>query len=518
MAKQVSFGSILMGNATSPAGELAREQENVPLRILILSNLTGDRGATAGDRAARFGANQPVLIDRDNFDEVLARFRPTLSLTGIHPSGAAIQLEFAELDDFHADRIYEKLDLFSEMRSIRNRLGKPASFTAAADELMKLAGRGQEAKPADEPAAAPEQPQDSSPPPISGEDLLAQMLGDSPPATRRAEQSREASEFQRLLAQVAAPHAIAPDDPRKQEYIDLVDALAADRMRAILHYPAFQALEAAWRGVFLLTRRLDTGADLKIYVLDCSKEALASDLEATENLRSTALYKLLAEQPLGTPRWGIIVGNYEFAAMQSEIEMLGRIAQITAKAGAPFLAAASTSVFGCASVAETPDPDDWQAPPADAAAMWQQLRRFPQATSLGLAAPRFLLRLPYGRDSSPVERFDFEELPTARHEAYLWGNPAFACACLIGQTFSETGWNMQGRLYRDLDELPTHVFHDDGESRVKPCAEAVLLDRAVEQILDSGIMPLQSFADRGAIRLVRLQSIADPPTALEGLG
>jgi hypothetical protein len=52
---------------------------------------------------------------------------------------------------------------------------------------------------------------------------------------------------------------------------------------------------------------------------------------------------------------------------------------------------------------------------------------------------------------------------------------------------------------------------------VKPCAEAVLLDRAVEGILDFGIMPLQSFADRGSIRLVRLQSIADPPASLAGL-
>jgi type VI secretion system protein ImpC len=149
--------------------------------------------------------------------------------------------------------------------------------------------------------------------------------------------------------------------------------------------------------------------------------------------------------------------------------------------------------------------------------MWQQLRQAPFATSLGLAAPRFLLRLPYGRESSPLERFDFEEIPAAHHEDYLWGNSALACACLLAQTFGETGPNMAGRLYRDVDDLPVHLVEDEGESHIKPCAEALLLDRAIERILEFGIIPIQSFGDRGAIRLVRLQSLADPPAALAGL-
>jgi type VI secretion system ImpC/EvpB family protein len=300
--------------------------------------------------------------------------------------------------------------------------------------------------------------------------------------------------------------------------IDAVDALIADRMRAILHHPDFQALEAAWRGVQLLTRRIETVANLKIDLLDWSKESLATDLEGVASLREADLCKLLVDRPPGSPPWAVVAADYEFAATQSDVEMLGRIAQIAAQAHTPFIAGASSTIFGCPSVAAAPDPEDWQDPDELSAGMWRQLRQLPQATSLGLAAPRLLLRLPYGRDATPLERFDFEEIPTPRHESYLWGNPSLACICLLAQTFSETGWNMAGRLYRDLADLPTHVFDDDGESRVKPCAEAVLRDRAIERILDSGIMPLQSFADRGAVRLVRLQSLADPPAALAGLG
>ena len=50
---------------------------------------------------------------------------------------------------------------------------------------------------------------------------------------------------------------------------------------------------------------------------------------------------------------------------------------------------------------------------------------------LGLALPRFLLRLPYGKDSSPVEEFDFEEMPVGSdHDGNLWGNPAIACVVI----------------------------------------------------------------------------------------
>jgi type VI secretion system protein ImpC len=43
-----------------------------------------------------------------------------------------------------------------------------------------------------------------------------------------------------------------------------------------------------------------------------------------------------------------------------------------------------------------------------------------------------------------------------------------------------------------------------------------LSERALDAMLARGIMPLVSFKDRDAVRLIRLQSIADPPAALGG--
>ena len=81
-----------------------------------------------------------------------------------------------------------------------------------------------------------------------------------------------------------------------------------------------------------MTRRVETDAKLKLFLLDLSKKQLAGDLESAAQLRHSAFYKLLVEQPAGSPPWGLIVGNYQFAATLPDVEMLGRIAQIAARA------------------------------------------------------------------------------------------------------------------------------------------------------------------------------------------
>src|SRR5260221_13265479 len=97
---------------------------------------------------------------------------------------------------------------------------------------------------------------------------------------------------------------------------------------------------------------------------------------------------------------------------------------LAAKAGAPFLAAASPAVVGAKSFAAA-DPDTWQPLEGEGAQAWEMLRSMPQASYLGLALPRFLLRLPYGKNTDPIDAFAFEELPEgSAHEGYLWGNPA----------------------------------------------------------------------------------------------
>ncbi|MBU0907990.1 MAG: type VI secretion system contractile sheath large subunit, partial [Proteobacteria bacterium] len=164
------------------------------------------------------------------------------------------------------------------------------------------------------------------------------------------------------------------------------------------------------------------------------------------------------------------------------------------------------------------DPDDWQ-PQAEPAAQeaWQLLRSLPESQYVGLVLPRFLLRLPFGADTEPLDSMSFDELgEEGGHEKYLWGNPCLACALLLGQAFSRREWAMEPGEVDEISNLPLHVYRKDGESRTKPCAEVVFSQRAAEMIMEKGFMPLLSFLNQDRVRLARFQSIAEPLTRLAG--
>jgi len=153
----------------------------------------------------------------------------------------------------------------------------------------------------------------------------------------------------------------------------------------------------------------------------------------------------------------------------------------------------------------------------ESSAAWQVLRQLSEAAYLGLVLPRFLLRLPYGKDTDPLDALDFEEMPSrCGHEDYLWGNACFACALLLGKAYSLEGWRFTPGNTLDVDNLPLHIIKDKGESRIKPCAETLLSERAAERILETGIMPLLSFVNQDHARLVRFQAVVEPMTRLAG--
>jgi type VI secretion system protein ImpC len=91
-----------------------------------------------------------------------------------------------------------------------------------------------------------------------------------------------------------------------------------------------------------------------------------------------------------------------------------------------------------------------------------------------------------------------------------------ACAYLLGEAFTDSGWDLRLGEVSQISGLPAHIYRPDGESHLKPCAEALLSDHAVEAILDRGLMPLLSMKGSDSIRLVRFQSLATPAAALSG--
>ena len=510
MPKPLDFGGVNLtaGGDTSNA----RPSSETPFRIVILGDFSGRANRKVVD-GQTISKRRVVLIDRDNFEEVLSRSGAGIQLP--LGEGDSFQLRFSELEDFHPDRIFQSLAIFGKLREMRGRLEDPSTFQDAAEELGLRSHNSpsEPSKPNTSPAVA--RSQSHSP---SGS-LLDEMIEQTEARFDTNRPRRSLDEVGEFAQRVVAKHLVSAPDPRQPQFLAVIDRAIASLMKAVLHNPDFQALEAAWQAVFFLVRQLETGSQLKLYLIDISKAELAADLRSAADLRDTETYSLLVEQSVETPGadpWSILVGNYRFGPEHEDAELLGRIAQIASRAGAPFLAEASPGLLGCSSLESTPQPRDWKSPTQIFRA-WVELRHRPEAAFVGLALPRFLLRLPYGKKTSPLESFDFEEFTDgSTHEDYLWGNPAFSVALLLGQSFTGAAWEMRPGTVTEIQNLPLHVDQRDGDSRAKPCAEVLLTEDAVERLIEEGFLPLVSFKNRDHIRIGRFQSIADPPHALAG--
>lgn len=351
--------------------------------------------------------------------------------------------------------------------------------------------------------------------------MFERLLGQAPGDPARSKPlAGDAAGLSRFLRDAVRPH-LAPDvDPQATQIVASLDRAIADVMRGVLRDPALRRLEAAWRGLHWLVQRLETGEQLRLCLLDVTRDELLADLRlAGGEPNSTGLHRLLVEQGAGSPGgepWSLVVGHYSFGSSATDVGLLVSLGALATQAGGPFLAAADPGVLGCPSFPAAADPAAWSVE-EDAAKRWDVLRGSPVAPAIGLALPRFLLRLPYGAETDAVERFEFEEMPRERdHDAYLWGNPALACASLLGQTFLEAGWSRGTGDRVEIEDLPSHAFRDSGEWKMQPCAEAWISDAVAEAILERGLMPLLSRRDRNAAQLVRFQSVAAPARELWG--
>lgn len=487
MRFECNFGGL----ASSPS---AATNAGSRFRIAILGDFSGRALAGRLDTGADLAARKPLRVDVDNLDDLIERMGIRLQLP-LGEGDQCVELEIESLDDFHPDQLYDKLEAFEELAALRQRLGNDRTFAAAAKEVRQWAdevegGKPRRTKRRSRAAAVP----------VGGKlSDFAKLVG-RPEAT-----ATEPSEVEELIKRVVAPYVSASPDPAQEALIAAVDTSLAAMMRSILHHPEFQALESLWRGIDLLVRRLETSAALQVVLHDLSAEELAADLSRSDDLEETALYQLLVEQPANDASAGplaAIIGNYTFEETPPHAELLGRIAKIAAAAGAPFVAAMSKQAL---------DRKRSEPPHPLVAEAWSTLRELPEAKYVALTVPQFLLRLPYGRRSDPVDCFAFEEFtPQSGLGGMLWGNGALLVGLMLGQTFAQQGLKkMQLGSILSFDDMPYHFYTDaDGDQIALPCTDRLLPQRMAQVVVDSGYIPVLSMQGQPVVRLGSIQSVA----------
>jgi type VI secretion system protein ImpC len=321
--------------------------------------------------------------------------------------------------------------------------------------------------------------------------------------TNDARKSRIEQAVQTLAQQALADSKVIGDD-----VFTTVDAMRAaidrtltEQVNAILHHPDFQQLESAWRGLWYLVGNTATGKDLKIRVLNISKDETRKMLRQFRDSAwdQSPLFKKIYESEfgqLGGQPYGAFVCDYNFDHSGPDIEVMRGLSKIGAAAHAPFIAAAGSSLLGMDSWQELANPRDLakQFEPAEYIA-WRSFRDSNDSRYMALTMPRFLGRPLYGATSSPVEEFAFEEdTGGGAHDNYLWCNSAYALGVRITEAFKTYGWCTRIRGVESggtVEELPTAMFPtDDGGMDAKCPTEIAISDRREAELSKAGIMAL----------------------------
>ncbi|MBD3317599.1 MAG: type VI secretion system contractile sheath small subunit [Chitinivibrionales bacterium] len=118
------------------------EKKELPFMMGILADLSGDNKQTdAKGRPLKITDRKFVNIDPDNFNDVLSSCKPRVTcrvpdkLSGEEGKSLNVDVEFSTLEDFHPERVAQKVEPLRKLMEARRRLASLKQKMDGNDEL-----------------------------------------------------------------------------------------------------------------------------------------------------------------------------------------------------------------------------------------------------------------------------------------------------------------------------------------------------------------------------------------------
>lgn len=307
-----------------------------------------------------------------------------------------------------------------------------------------------------------------------------------------------------------------------------IDRILGEQLNEVLHAPRFQALEASWRGLKMLTDEVNREGSRQVQIrcLSVSWRELQRDFERASSFDNSHLFRKIYEDEFGTPGgipYSVLIGDYEIHPRPTpdhpydDIAMLEKLAGVAAAAFCPFVCGASPAMFGVDNFTDLQRTKDlargFELPEF---VKWRSLRRTEDARFVGLAMPRILMREPYSMKDT--QGFCFAEDVSATHLGkHLWGNAAFAWGSVLIRTFSRSGWlaDIRGtERNRDggglVTNLPSLSFPTDRQGVALRCSSDLIITDQQESTLSKlGFLPMCACHDTPYAAFYSSQSIQE---------
>jgi type VI secretion system protein ImpC len=477
------------------------KQVELPFVMGVLADLSGmptEPLASVSDR--KF-----LEIDADNFDARMRAFKPRVAFWMNEPLGELenptrlrLDLTFESMESFRPDKFVQQIEPLHRRVLARCNLHNLVTYLegkAEAKALLEQALRN--------PAEVKRLSAAGKTPSQRHMQLVEQLM--------RFNDHGSPVEIERILdSGLQALVQLTLNRPLGQEHdlaqhvaaiMGQIDALLSKPLNAILHHPEFKKLESAWRGLHYLVHNTETSEQLKIRVMNISKDELpkALFLHQPQHWDQSTLHKKIYDDEYGQfggEPFGCLVGDFEFDHSATDVALLRGLAKVANAAHTVFLSNAKPSLLHMESWRDLSRPRDLlKITQMHEYADWQALRESEAARHLGLCLPRMLARLPYGAMTHPVEDFDFEEVAMSKSlDPHCWIGSAYAMATNIGRAFKEYGWcaNIRGvESGGAVMNLVTHVtVTDQGEPDLTCPTESSVSDRREAELSKMGLMAL----------------------------
>ena len=440
------------------------EQSDSSFHLIVVSDLAPGTSGAAHARA----------VDKESLDELLRSLGPSIDVPG---GGARTVLPFQEFKDFRPDRLAARvpsiaslidfkkhvLDLASgngTVDAVRAALGKLGAYPHLAQALeAALASTSQT------PISTPAAPRPSGPLPAGG--IFDLVDADSSPASGEPSPQQVEKAAAKLIDAVLGSAGSRPLPAALRSVASQAESAVAPMLRAVLHDPRFQELEASWRGLRLLVRSVDFRAGCRIHVVASSRKEL---LRAGRDVAMP-----LADDLRSQGKTTCLLLDYSFDGSEDELRTLAEDAAVRSL---PLIASAGLEVALRDIAAGLGDPSQ---------SSWIKLRSAPSARWLALAANRYLYRSLYGAGGEPAKDLAFEE-PLGPESPLPWGRPGWLLGVFVASSFAQTGWGSDFSSREAAAALePLPLRPGDGETTP---LESDLNEAAINALGDAGLLPI----------------------------
>jgi type VI secretion system protein ImpC len=305
--------------------------------------------------------------------------------------------------------------------------------------------------------------------------------------------------IQALIQELAKPDraGVRVTQALADDMIAALDQRLSAQVDAILHDPGFQRLESFWRSLRYLVEHTDFRENIRIEILNVSKQDLQADFDDAADLTKTGLYKTVYSQEYGQfggKPYGLLLSDYAFGPGSQDLKLLRGIASVACVAHAPFVAAAGSEFFGLTDYTGLPNLKDlksiFEMPQYT---KWRGFRESEDARYVGLTLPSFLLRIPYGPATRPARTFNYTESVAGSDQHFLWGSSAFAFAARITASFAQYRWcaNIIGpRGGGAVEDMVVYQYEAMGELQTKIPTQVLISERREFELAEAGFIAL----------------------------